>query len=167
VNSAEILIRRVMLRDAASYRSIRLEGLQRNPEAFASTFEFESAKPDGWFAERLASSEVLGAWHGADLVGVVGFRVQEGLKVAHKGVLWGMYVQPRARKTGTARRLVDALIAIAIARVELVQLEVWQGNEAARRLYSSAGFVEYGLEINALKQNGAYFNEVLMAKALV
>ncbi len=167
MNSADILIRRVMPRDAASYRSIRLEGLQRNPEAFASTFEFESAQPDSWFAERLAASEVLGAWHGADLVGVVGFRVQEGLKVAHKGVLWGMYVQPRARKTGTARRLVDALIAIAIARVELVQLEVWQGNEAARRLYSSAGFVEYGLEINALKQNGAYFNEVLMAKALV
>ncbi len=152
--------------DAALYRGIRLEGLQRNPEAFGSTFEFESAQPDSWFAERLANSEVLGAWHGADLVGVVGFRVQQGMKDAHKGVLLGMYVRPEFRKTGTARRLVDALIEIARARVELVQLAVWEGNAAARRLYASAGFVDYGIEINALKQNGVYYNEVLMAKAL-
>jgi ribosomal protein S18 acetylase RimI-like enzyme len=162
----DIQIRRVTPAEAALYRGIRLEGLQRNPEAFGSTFEFESAQAESWFAERLASSDVLGAWHDADLVGVVGFRVQQGVKVAHKGVLWGMYVKPEFRKTGAARRLVDALIDMASARVELVQLSVWQGNEAARRLYASAGFVDYGIEINALKQNGVYYNEVLMAKAL-
>ena len=164
MNGMTIEIRRVTPAEAQSYRTIRLEGLQRNPEAFASTFEFEDAQPDSWFAERLATSEVLGAWHGADLVGVVGFRVQQGLKVAHKGVLWGMYVRPDFRKTGTAQRLIEALISIASARVELVQLSVWQGNAAARRLYASFGFVEYGEEIHALKQNGVYYNEILMAR---
>jgi ribosomal protein S18 acetylase RimI-like enzyme len=164
--SADIQIRRVTPADAALYRGIRLEGLQRHPEAFGSTFEFESAQAESWFAERLAGSDVLGAWRGTDLVGIVGFRVQQGVKVAHKGVLWGMYVKPEFQKTGTARRLVDALIDIASARVELVQLEVWEGNAAARRLYASAGFVDYGIEINALKQNGVYYNEVLMAKSL-
>jgi ribosomal protein S18 acetylase RimI-like enzyme len=163
---ADIQIRRVTPADAALYRGIRLEGLQRNPEAFGSTFEFESAQADSWFAERLASSEVLGAWHDGDLVGIVGFRVQQGVKVAHKGVLWGMYVKPAFRKAGAARRLVDALIDIASTRVELVQLEVWEGNAAARRLYTGAGFVDYGIEVNALKQNGVYYNEVLMAKSL-
>jgi RimJ/RimL family protein N-acetyltransferase len=166
VEVANLQIRRVTPADVALYRGIRLEGLQRNPEAFGSTFEFESAQAENWFAERLASSEVLGAWHNADLVGVVGFRVQQGMKVAHKGVLWGMYVKPEFRKTGAARRLVDALIDIASKQVELVQLTVWEGNAAARRLYANAGFVDYGIEINALKQNGVYYDEVLMAKAL-
>jgi ribosomal protein S18 acetylase RimI-like enzyme len=61
---------------------------------------------------------------------------------------------------------VEAIIDIASARVEILQLEVLQDNVAARRLYESFGFVEYGLEINALKQNGVYYNELLMAKPL-
>ena len=40
-------------------------------------------------------------------------------------------------------------------------------NEQARRLYTSLGFVEYGLERNALKQDGRYYDEVLMAKNLL
>jgi ribosomal protein S18 acetylase RimI-like enzyme len=166
VNPADIQVRRVTPADATLYRSIRLEALQRNAEAFASSFESEDAQPDSWFAERLATSEVFGAWHGTDLVGVVGFRVQPGLKTAHKGVMWGMYVRSDFRNTGTSRRLVEAIIDIASARVEILQLEVLQDNVAARRLYESFGFVEYGLEINALKQNGVYYNELLMAKPL-
>jgi ribosomal protein S18 acetylase RimI-like enzyme len=167
VTSTDVQIRRVTPDEAPLYRRIRLEALRLSPEAFGSTFERESAQSDAWFAERLATSEVLGAWHGADLVGVVGFRAQEGSKEAHKGLLWGMYVQPAFRKEGLAGRLLDALLALAKGRVELVQLAVWDGNIAARRLYERFGFVAYGTELNALKQNGVYYNEVLMAKALV
>jgi ribosomal protein S18 acetylase RimI-like enzyme len=166
MNATAIQIRRVTPAEAASYRRIRLEGLQRSSEAFSSTFDRENAQADGWFAERLASSDVLGAWQDTDLAGVAGFRAHEGLKEAHKGTLWGMYVRPEFRGTGTAQRLVEAVIAIARARVEVLQLQVWQDNTAARRLYESFGFVEYGLEIKALKQDGIYYNEILMAKAL-
>jgi hypothetical protein len=38
-------IRRLETSDAAVYRDIRLEALQRNPEAFGSTFEWEDAQP--------------------------------------------------------------------------------------------------------------------------
>jgi RimJ/RimL family protein N-acetyltransferase len=167
VKSADIQIRRVLPHEAPLYRRIRLEGLRNSPEAFGSTFERENAQTDDWFAERLATAEVLGAWHNADLVGVVGLRTQEGTKEAHKGLLWGMYVQPAFRGTDVAGRLVDALLELAQGRVELVQLAVWDGNVAARRLYERFGFVAYGIEINALKQDGVYYDEVLMAKALV
>ena len=51
--------------------------------------------------------------------------------------------------------------------VELIQLTVVSENEAARRLYADLGFVEYGIERNALKQGGRYYDEILMAKDLM
>ena len=43
----------------------------------------------------------------------------------------------------------------------MVQLTVVSENEAARRLYGAMGFVEYGYEKRALKQDGRYYDEVL------
>jgi RimJ/RimL family protein N-acetyltransferase len=39
-------------------------------------------------------------------------------------------------------------------------------NEPARRLYARLGFVEYGVELHALKQDHHYYDEILMAKDL-
>jgi RimJ/RimL family protein N-acetyltransferase len=44
---------------------------------------------------------------------------------------------------------------------------VVRDNEQARRLYASLEFREYGVEKNALKQDGRYYDEVLMAKDLL
>ena len=67
------------------------------PHAFSSTFEDESGKELSCFAARLDRSTVLGAFRGAELLGVAGFYVQPGPKHRHKGMLWGMYVRPQAR----------------------------------------------------------------------
>ena len=48
----------------------------------------------------------------------------------------------------------------------LIQLTVVRDNARARSLYASLGFLEYGLEKYALKQDGRYYDEVLMAKDL-
>jgi RimJ/RimL family protein N-acetyltransferase len=45
-------------------------------------------------------------------------------------------------------------------------LTVVASNVAARRLYSAAGFEEYGLERRALKVGSEYYDEVLMALLL-
>ena len=164
MDSGEIHIRRLTPADAALYRSIRLNGLNSNPEAFGSTFEAELGKPLAWFFNRLSSSDVFGAFLDGEILGVAGFAVRQEEKEAHKGLLWGMYVRPEARGTGVARRLVEAVIAHARRRVELIQLSVVVGNEAARRLYARLGFVEYGIEKNSLKYDGSYFDEILMAK---
>ena len=172
MNTAEVQIRQLTPKDAALYRSIRLEGLKESPEAFGSTFEAEFTKPLAWFFDRLSSSVVFGAIRDAKILdakilGVAGFAVRDGEKEAHKGLLWGMYVRPDARGAGVARRLVEAVIAYARARVELIQLSVVVGNEQARRLYARLGFVEYGIEKNSLKYCGRYYDEILMAKELV
>jgi ribosomal protein S18 acetylase RimI-like enzyme len=166
VDAAQIQIRRLAPTDAALYRDIRLEALRCNPEAFGSTFDAENAQPLTLFADRIGGSNVFGAFHDSKLVGIAGLLIGKGQKEAHKGRLVGMYVRPSARKVGVGRRLVETIIEFARQRVELIQLAVVSDNEPARRVYERLGFVEYGLEKKALKQDGRYYNEVLMAKDL-
>ncbi|HXM19765.1 MAG TPA: GNAT family N-acetyltransferase [Terriglobales bacterium] len=166
VDAAQVQIRRLVPADAALYRDIRLEGLRCDPEAFGSTFEAENARPLAFFSDRIAGSATFGAFHGSELVGIAGLVIREGQKEAHKGLLVGMYVRPSARKAGVGRRLVETIVEIARHRVELIQLAVVSDNEPARRLYVRLGFVEYGIEKKALKQDGRYYDEVLMARDL-
>jgi ribosomal protein S18 acetylase RimI-like enzyme len=170
MRAAEIEIRRLAQEnpdDAGLYRDIRLEALKASPEAFGSTFETENAQPLSWFFDRLGTTTVLGAFSDMKLVAMAGFAIQQGQKRAHKGLLWGMYVRPAARGTGVGRRLIEAVFDVARQHVELIQLTVVQENEQARRLYASLGFLDYGLEKHSLKQDGRYYDEVLMAKDLV
>jgi RimJ/RimL family protein N-acetyltransferase len=170
MSADDIEIRRLAQEDPADpvlYRSIRLEALQTNPEAFGSTFEVENEKSLSWFSDRLGGLTVLGAFRNAQLIAVAGFAVQQGRKRAHKGILQGMYVRPAARRAGVGHRLVEAICDLACQQVELIQLTVVRDNEQARTLYARLGFLEYGLEKNALKQDGRYYDEVLMAKDLV
>lgn len=165
-DNSQARVRRLMPNDAGLYREIRLEALQLSSEAFGSSFEHEGAQPLDYFREAVTKADVFGAFLEAGLVGVAGFRAQAGLKQAHKGLLWGMYVRPVARGTGAAKSLVKAVLDHARERVELVQLTVVSENEAAQRLYRSCGFVAYGHEVHALKQGGRYYDELLMAVAL-
>lgn len=162
-----VALRRLLPADAALYREARLEALRIASEAFGSTFACENAEHPEWFATRLANAAVFGAFDGPDLLGIAGFFAMQGPKDAHKGVLWGMYVRPCARGCGVGRRLVEAVIDHARRHVEVLQLTVVAGNEPARRLYASLGFVEYGIEKNALKADGRYWDEILMAKPLL
>lgn len=166
MDSAGVQIRALSPMDAPLYRDIRLEALRQNPEAFGSTFERESAQPVAWFEDRLGGGRVFGALLVTRLEGVCGFYIPDGTKSAHKGVIWGTYVRPAARNAGIGRRLVETVVAAASHEVEILQLAVVSENEDARRLYTGLGFVEYGIERRALKQNGRYYDEVLMAKAL-
>ncbi|HEV7982275.1 MAG TPA: GNAT family N-acetyltransferase [Xanthobacteraceae bacterium] len=121
---ADIQIRRLGADEAEKFRDIRLESLRCNPEAFGSSFAAESVKPASWFADRLSTSFVLGAFRTAVLLGIAALVIQQGDKRAHKGLLVGMYVRPDARRAGVGRRLVEAIVALARDRVELIQLSV-------------------------------------------
>ena len=70
--------------------------------------------------------------------------------------LWWLGEQFVPRRRGEHARTV----------VEDLCLTVVASNAAARRLYSSVGFKEYGLERRALKIDGKYYDEVLMALPL-
>lgn len=166
ISDSGFSIRRLLPSEAGVFRSIRLEGLQDAPDAFGSTFEKESAEPLQYFIERLDRNAVFGGFLGNSLMGVVGFYQHESAKMNHKGVLWGMYVKPAARGSGLATALAERLLEHASKAVEQVQLTVVVNNLRARRFYERMGFVEYGLEKESLKYQGAYFDEALLVKFL-
>ncbi|WP_457583407.1 N-acetyltransferase family protein [Ensifer canadensis] len=160
-------LRRLEARDVDLYRALRLDGLERHPEAFGASFEDEAKQPLDWFANRLAMTTVVGGFDAAGaLMGVAGLTVPSATKTKHKGILWGMYVLEQARGSGLSRQLVEAVIDEARGKVEQLQLTVVSSNAAAIRLYSKLGFVGYGLEKRALHVDGLYFDEMLMARAL-
>ncbi len=158
-------IRPLTPEDAAAYRPLRLESLRLHPEAFGASFEQEAAQDEAFFADRLAAGTVFGGFSGGELAGTAGFRREPGAKQGHKALLWGVYVQPIARRTGLSRRLVEAVLAYARERVELIQLKVVATNVPARRLYERLGFQVYGIEARSLKLDGVYHDEVLMVKS--
>ncbi len=163
--SQTFTLRQLGASDAAAYRDLRLLGLRSHPEAFGASFEDEAARPQEWFAERLASNAVWGGWRDSapDLAGVAGLQVSGSAKARHKGVLWGMFVRPEARGTGLAAALAGRVLAHARGVVEEVRLSVVASNAAAIRLYTRLGFRPYGVEPRALKVGGEYHDEVLMA----
>jgi ribosomal protein S18 acetylase RimI-like enzyme len=152
--------------EAALYRDIRLKGLQQNPDAFSSTFEHEEAMPLKWFAERILKGNIFGAFMRGELLGVAGYWPQEGAKVCHKANLWGMYVHKAARGIGLGQCLIEAIVERATGHVEQLQLGVASDNASAIGLYLKMGFSEYGREMKALKQDGRYIDEILMARFL-
>jgi len=160
-------VRRLDARDVADYRELRLESVRAHPESFGASWESEAEKPVAWWAERLDTTAVFGGWvNDSPLVGTAGLAVQDSPKLRHKGVLWGMYVRPAARRTGLAPALLQQIVAHARTVVEQVCLTVVASNVAARRLYVAAGFEEYGLEPRGLKLGSEYYDQVLMVLRL-
>ncbi|UUZ58537.1 GNAT family N-acetyltransferase [Nocardioides sp. B-3] len=59
--------------------------------------------------------------------------------------VWGMWTAPEARGRGHGRALLTRLLDWAHTRsISIVELHVTEGNDTARRLYESCGFVATG-----------------------
>ena len=159
-------IRRLGAADAADYRSIRLAALEGAPQAFGSTYEVEVRRPLAHFVERVASCPVFGAFEGPyekrRIVGMAGYKREEGARDRHKAFVWGTYVEPALRRRGVARALMEALMHEAAGEVEQLTLSVVKENEPATALYRALGFESYGVEPRSLKSAAGYTDEVLM-----
>lgn len=167
-----MIIRILQESDAQLYHELRLRGLRTDPDAFGSTYERESKFTLDTVKERIRPSQdkfTLGAF--ADdgrLAGIVTFVRETSIKASHKGNVFGMYVAPEMRGKGIGKQLMNELIKTAnnCAGLEQLNLCVVSINESAKKLYKSIGFEVYGVEHNAMKYNGQYFDEDLMVLTL-
>lgn len=153
--------------DAEQFRTLRLNALQNAPYAFASSYEEEIDNPVDNFRNRLKDplNTIFGAFDDTRLVGMVGFRREDKLKLRHRAWIWGVYVEPNYRGSGLTRQLMTMAIDHARQFPELVYiyLSVNAANQPARKIYQSLGFEIYGYEKKALFVNGEFQDEEWMA----
>jgi ribosomal protein S18 acetylase RimI-like enzyme len=166
----QIEIRRLTAEDAQAYYGLRLEALEREPLAFGESSEEHRSITIESIGKRLGSNEegaealVLGAFTEDAFVGMAGLARFTGPKKRHKAMIWGVYVKPEWRRKGIARVLLTEIVerAKAIPGIEQITLSVATEQSAAKKLYESLGFQDYGREPRTLKVGDRYVDEDLM-----
>jgi ribosomal protein S18 acetylase RimI-like enzyme len=123
-----------------------------------------------WFRARMADPliTVFADWHGL-VYGSVQLVRHDGFHAAaarHRASVEKLFVVPGSRGRGLGRRLMEVLITNACAEgLEQLTLDVRNSPEqaAARALYSSLGFVEFGWQSNYASVNGKKYDGVYMS----
>lgn len=159
-------IRVLEKRDAKAYKKLRLEALQTNPAAFASSYEEEKDFTLENFENRLTNSSAytFGAFEEGELNGVVTLQLEQKVKLKHRTNLVAMYVTTEKRGKGIAKKLIQEAIKRAekLEDIEQIYLSVSANNTPAKSLYNSLGFTIYGIDRRALKIDNTYLDEELM-----
>lgn len=159
-----LTLRPLALADAATYRALRLRALAEFPDAFTSSAAEETNSAEDWAAKRVrqrAGHVLLGAFVGDELAGTAGLERRPRAKERHKALLYGMFVAPEHGGRHIGRELVNEVVRIANTwpGLEQITLTVTRSNDRARRLYSEAGFVTFGVEHRALKVDATYHDK--------
>jgi len=158
-------IRFLTAEDAKEYWNIRLEALERDPDAFGAAAEEHRTLSLDDVATRLGSDPannfVAGAFVDGRLVGTAGFYRGKGIKERHKGHVWGVYATREVRGQGVGRRMLQTVLerARGVEGVEQIMISVATSQDAAVNLYRSLGFESFGREPRALKIGDRYIDE--------
>ena len=162
-------IRKLTSGDAEVYWDLRLEALQQDPEAFATTYEdaISRVNPLKRVESNLDSenSATFGAFIDKELVGVMTIAEEGAPKLRHRVNLFAVYVTPEARCKRVGTALMQEVIEYTkqIPHVEKINLTVVSTNETAIKLYEKVGFKSFGLEQHAMKMNNTYVDEIYMS----
>ncbi len=144
-------IRRLGKDDGALLRDVRLRALKDAPYAYSSWFAREADFADEVWDDRVAESDagrtaaVFAALEGERAVGMAGGYVRQ--EDPGTVTMWGMWVDPAARRQGLGHALVDAVAEWARERgAEQLRLRVTDTRATlpAASLYRRLGFVDVG-----------------------
>ena len=135
------------------YKTLRLRALKTEPQAFTSPYEKEAVYPDDKWQQRLKDAESGKTWMffarlNGKLVGMIGgYRNEEDVQ-NHRVQIWGVYVDPEARRKGIAKSLIEKILGEFKKQSDIViaRTKVNIDQEPAKKLYEKSGFKVTGTE---------------------
>jgi RimJ/RimL family protein N-acetyltransferase len=141
----EAVVRRVRTDEGPLLKSVRLAALADSPSAFGSSYAAEAEQPDDHWTHRAMlgaageRSVTFFAIADESVVGLVSAYRPDPVRLSVE--LVSMWVAPAHRRAGIAAELVRAVVGWA-HQTGMATVELWvtRGNDAAVRLYESAGF---------------------------
>ena len=137
-----------------------VDALMRHEQAMFGTEAWSRASYLAELADKRNRYYMAAESPGGELLGWAGVLV-----IGETAEIMTVGVVPSARRAGTGRRLLDVLLAEAVARgATEAFLEVRTDNDAARALYRAAGFDEVGYRRGYYA--GGSVDAVTMRKAL-
>lgn len=155
-------VRTLYAQDAADFQCVFLRALHEHPEAFAVSVTEQEALSVSTVAEWFTSPDhrFYGAYSDGKLVGIMAMQRYQRSKMQHRAGIGPMYVAPEVRGQGIGKSLLERGLSDARLWQGLadIVLGVTVGNEAARSLYLSAGFMPYSTDPRLLRIGDEYFD---------
>src|ERR671912_282388 len=93
------------------------------------------------------------------LVGMAGVFAKSQPKLAHNGIVWGVYVREPFRGRGVGAKLVLACADWARGKGLLMLKLSAVGDNPSQRCYERCGFAAYGVEPAAVQWEGRVYDE--------
>lgn len=162
-------IRRVQVSDAAAYQAVRKAALKDVPQFVGPSGELEATCSIGELESRIKNGEHEGIYRFGVFVdgrcaGVAAMTRKLNPKYSHKVFFWGLYILPEFRGRSVGRKLMEERIAFARALpgVRFATLQVTTTNEPAKILHQRFGFVNCGVEPQAMNLDGKFYDFELM-----
>ena len=136
-------VRTITADDWPLLREISLRALADSPGAFRRTLaDAQALTEDYWRQQAGGSTTILVVVEDGCGVAMGGLFTPPDSTVAY---VWGMWTAPEARGRGYAAGLLTDLLDLCRDRDLGVRLHVTEGNQAARRLYTTHGFESTGV----------------------
>ncbi|MFL0801520.1 MAG: GNAT family N-acetyltransferase [Agarilytica sp.] len=163
-------IREIAGIDAQEYYALRVLSEKEYPEFVGFNAERELSTGTEGIHDILSNypaegTVVFGAFVHDQLTGVLALSRHLSPKYQHKAFLWGMYILPEFRGSGTAQALMRAAITWGTQHPEVIaiSLQVTESNIRGQKFYTRFGFTVFGSEKNALFAAGQYHGIYYMA----
>ena len=161
----DVIIRAATEQDVDTWRTLRMDGIVRHPQAFIVSAEEAAAVPVEEDAARLRAGGRFMAFIGDKAVGRIGLNRNHMPRSRHRGEVGPLYVAPDARGQGVADGLLQAAIDAARAQgIWQIELSVYVENHPAIALYERHGFSVTGKIPNALLGADGFEDDLLMIR---
>jgi ribosomal protein S18 acetylase RimI-like enzyme len=169
-----LTIRPIRVEDAPAFRDLRLDAFKHHPAIFyGASYAERLVEPLSYWQAQVQrgldgrTGMIFVAATDATLIGTLALERDDTLQFRHNARIWHVYVRAGWRGLGLADALIDSCMAWAQQEgIRMLRLSVAANNGTAIRCYTRHGFTVYGVEQEIGYYQGAYIDELLMARRL-